>query len=530
MPDSLAKFRDTLLASGLMTAAEFNAFVRSIPPEVDQYDPEAVAREFIRQGRLTAFQATAVYQGKSKGLVFGEYLVLDKLGAGGMGRVFKAVHRRMQRVVALKVLPRASLESKSAVERFEREVRAAAKLLHPNIVAAHDAGVHDSIHFLVTEFVEGPDLARAVKDKGRLPIPLAIDYTLQAARGLKYAHSRGVIHRDVKPSNLLVTGEGVVKILDMGLARLNEAREFNQNTGNAGITKAGQIIGTIDYMAPEQAENTDWADEKSDIYSLGCTLFRLIAGTPPYPAESFVKKLIAHREAPIPRLQDFVPRAEPALQYVVDRMLAKQPAHRFADMGELQAALESLLAGHEVRSALAEIAPPKLLPHDEMAKFLQGLEKDSPLSDSNILEGRLPEIVDDERSSPSARKKHPNFEDEPMPSSVSRAWIAVFLIVMLGSLTFLAGQFLAPGKAELLIDIPYEQLADCVLYIDQKPVEMGFETPVKKAIASGKHDVRLHRRGYRTVIWAFDLDRGEVKRLKPVWEHVMRKPLESETP
>src|SRR6185369_1273125 len=181
------------------------------------------------------------------------YVILDKLGQGGMGVVLKAEHKRMKRLVALKVLSPAFTKTPEALRRFQREVEAAAKLRHPNIVAADDADAAGGVHFLVMEYVEGSDLSALVKKSGPLPVEKALHCILQAARGLEYAHGEGIIHRDIKPANLLLDNKGTVKILDMGLARVAASAA---GEGQADLTGAGQIVGTVDYMAPEQAMNT----------------------------------------------------------------------------------------------------------------------------------------------------------------------------------------------------------------------------------------------------------------------------------
>ena len=207
--------------SGLMSAAEVSTFQDSLPPDKRPKDvATARPRAGPAPGKLTKYQAQAVYQGKTKGLVFGEYVVLDKLGEGGMGVVLKAQHRRMDRLVAIKVLSSAAMKQAGAVERFHREVEAAAKLAHPNIVTAYDAGEHQGMHYLAMEYVEGKDLATVVKEHGPLAVRQAVECIFQAARGLQYAHEQGIIHRDIKPGNLLLDKKGTVKILDMGLARI----------------------------------------------------------------------------------------------------------------------------------------------------------------------------------------------------------------------------------------------------------------------------------------------------------------------
>ena len=281
-------------------------------------------------------------QGKTRGLVIGNYLVLDKLGAGGMGMVFKARHRRLKRVVALKLLPPSMARDESAVLRFRREAKAAAKLSHRNVVAVLDADEHRGLHFLVMEYVEGRDLSRVVRELGPLPIPQAVDCIVQAARGLKAASEAGVVHRDIKPSNLLLEPGGTVKILDMGLARLDDTKGLLGAGGaepDAGLTQSNLLMGTVDYMSPEQAFNPKHADHRSDIYSLGCTLHFLLTGRPPYSADTLVARLIAHREQPIPVLSAARPDVPKTLDDLLERMLAKAPGDRISSLDELIIAL-----------------------------------------------------------------------------------------------------------------------------------------------------------------------------------------------
>jgi len=284
---SREQFLAALRASEVFDADHWSELAAK-PAVAQAADGAALARALVECGALTKFQATLLYQNKPKGLLFGEYVVLDRIGAGGMGQVFKARHRSMNRVVALKILAKAAVGSPEAVKRFQREVRAAARLVHPNIVIAHDAGQQEGVHFLVMEYVEGKDLSQLLKQNGPLPVDQAIDYILQAARGLEYAHGEGVVHRDIKPANLLLDKKGIVKILDMGLARFDDA--FAGGGGiQDGLTQSGQVMGTVDYMAPEQAMDTREADAKADVYSLGCTLHRLVIGENVYGGETLVQ-------------------------------------------------------------------------------------------------------------------------------------------------------------------------------------------------------------------------------------------------
>jgi serine/threonine protein kinase len=269
------------------------------------------------------------------------YRVLSLLGQGGMGAVYVAEHRLMERCVALKMIGRDLSSRPQLVERFRREVRAAAQLSHPNIVTAYDAEQAGQTHFLVMEYVEGTDLARLVARRGALPVEEACEYVRQAAFGLQHAHEKGMIHRDIKPHNLMVTPAGQVKILDFGLARF--VREAGSETG--AVTALGMIMGTPDYMAPEQASDAHQVDIRADIYSLGCTLYFLLAGRVPFPTGAFLDKLVRHAtEAPTP-LHQLRPDLPADLVRVVERMMAKKPRHRYQTPAELAQALAPFAKG-----------------------------------------------------------------------------------------------------------------------------------------------------------------------------------------
>jgi WD40 repeat protein/serine/threonine protein kinase len=341
---NLDEFLARLAESRLFSKEEITAFQEELTPE-EQHDSRALAERLLSTGRLTGYQAEAICQGQTKGLVLGDYTILDKLGAGGMGQVFKARHRTMERAVALKILLPRLVDSPDAVLRFRREVKATARLMHPNIAVAHDAGEHEGTHYLVTEYVEGQDLGKLVQKQGRLPVAEAVDYILQAARGLEYSHQSGVIHRDIKPSNLLVDRVGTVKILDLGLARLDAPLGREEATSSERLTASSQVMGTWEYIAPEQALATSKADHRADIYSLGCTLYRLLTGQAPYRGSTMLELFLAHREAPIPSLRDARPDVPEWLEVLYPRLVAKQPDDRCQSMGEVVAALASAQTG-----------------------------------------------------------------------------------------------------------------------------------------------------------------------------------------
>lgn len=330
------EFLKNLAESGLSGLSEANSLVAEIPDATGS----KIASRLITNGILTVFQARALLQGKLSAVRMGNYEILDKLGVGGMGAVYKARHRRMKRIVALKVLNKSIAQTAAFNHRFQREVEAIAKLQHPNVVMAFDADEADEGPFLIMEFVDGRDLAAEVGDNGPLSVADAVSCILQAARGLECANSQGIVHRDIKPSNLMRDRSGAVKVTDLGLARLNGPD--TETTANYSLTQAGSVLGTVDYMAPEQAIDSTTVDGRADIYSLGATLYFLLAGHPPYQAGSLMALLLKHRDAPIPSLCEVRSEVPSQLDAIYRRMVAKNPEDRFAGMTDVIGVLENL--------------------------------------------------------------------------------------------------------------------------------------------------------------------------------------------
>jgi serine/threonine-protein kinase len=308
-----------------------SAFLRDsgpLPPAASD-----TATRLVQAGILTPFQARAILLGKYRGFRLGPYRILDQIGVGGMGQVFLAEHSRMRRRVALKVLPAKLAADKVGVERFYREARAVAALDHPNIVRAYDIASDKGTHFLVLEYVDGRSLADLLA-AGPVSVGEACGYAVQAAAGLQHAHEKGLAHRDVKPGNLLVGRDGVLKILDMGLARFftDESDKLTQNLGS------GAVMGTADYVAPEQLLDCSHADHRADLYSLGATLYHLVTGRPPFDG-STTAKLIAHQLKAVPPAHALRPDVPEELSGVIDRMMAKDPRDRYPSAAEAVAAL-----------------------------------------------------------------------------------------------------------------------------------------------------------------------------------------------
>jgi serine/threonine protein kinase len=319
-------------------------------------EPADLADDLVRRGWLTRHQADLLSCGRAAELALGHYTLLEPLGAGGMARVFKARHRCLDRVDAVKIIRAEHLGDPRALRSFQQEARAAARLSHPNIVVIYDAGEVAGRHFLAMEYVAGGDLARLVKTCGPLPPALACDYAWQAALGLQHAFERDMVHRDVKPSNLLLTADrGLVKVLDMGLALLN----YGPGTPAAAAPdREGAAVGTPDYVAPEQALDPHAVDIRADIYGLGCTLYFLLTGLPPYPGGSSREKVMAHLRAEAPPLRPPHAEAPPGLPKVVGHMMARRPGDRYQTPGEVAEALRPYCPEEGVLAALQELRKP----------------------------------------------------------------------------------------------------------------------------------------------------------------------------
>ncbi len=480
MAMSLENIVKQLEDSGIVAAGKLENFV---PPKAHPTSVEELVAELVKNNHLTRFQAAQVAAGKAKSLILGEYTILDKIGAGGMGQVFKAEHRRMKRAVAIKMLPAATMKEAGAVARFQREVEAAAKLRHPNIVAADDAGQSGAIHFLVMEYVEGQDLSALVKKNGPFPVAKATNFILQAARGLEFAHGEGVVHRDIKPGNLLLDKKGTVKILDMGLARI-EAHGADVAT-QAELTGSGTIMGTVDYMAPEQAMNTKTADARADIYSLGCTLYYLVTGKATYEGETVAAKLIAHHNHPIPEIRKLQVDVPEGVEAIFKRMVAKKIEDRYQSMSEVIADLERLGAGQSLSVGTL------------------------PTFGSNVQIQITPTIQKTQATTKVAAVT-PSNDTQPPKKNTKLLIGAAFLGVLILSGIIVS---LKTKDGTLVVEVDQPDAMVQVLNVEGK-VEVSQKGGVDKvtiSIDSGKHRLRVEKEGFVVYGTEFEIEKGGTK-------------------
>lgn len=321
-------------------------------------DPAALADRLVRDQIITAYQAKRLLAGKAYGLVVGRYVILDRIGSGSMGRVYKAHHQMMDRVVALKIIAPEIAANERVVARFQREMKLVGRLDHPNVVRAFDADRANRVLYIVMEYVQGESLGDRLK-RGPVPAPEIIDYASQAALGLAHAHAQGMVHRDIKPSNILVDQDKKVKILDLGLGVLMEADD-----GATFATADGIAVGTVDYMSPEQALGKD-VDGRSDLFSLGCAMYHLMTGKLAFPGASPIDRLGRRINNPPVPIAEHIPDFPAAAQRVLDKLMAFKPQDRFANATEAAEALQALIRPRSRKPAPAP--PPEPAPQPVQA-------------------------------------------------------------------------------------------------------------------------------------------------------------------
>jgi serine/threonine protein kinase len=336
VPSTIDEFLELVRKSTVVDEKRLDAYLEkhrtqgNLPAEVGKY-----AGVLVRDGVLTQFQAEQILLGKWRRFSIGKYKVLERIGSGGMGSVYLCEHKLMRRRVAIKVLPTAKAEEPSALERFQREARVVAALDHPNIVRAYDIDQEDKLHFLVMEYIDGSSLQEIVKRHGPLSIARACHYIRQAAAGLHHAYQVAhIVHRDIKPGNILVDRQGVVKILDMGLARFFHdeeeilTRKYDEN-----------VLGTADYLAPEQALDSHDVDIRADLYSLGATFYFCLTGNTPFNEGTVAQKLIWHQTRQPKPVRSLRPEVPEGIAAVIEKLMAKDREQRYQKPAEVVEAL-----------------------------------------------------------------------------------------------------------------------------------------------------------------------------------------------
>lgn len=320
---SVEGFVKTVLKSGLLDPAQLSEALRDVPRE-HRRDPRALADHLVRKGKLSRFQASRILRGSGKGLLLGHFQVLSPIGRGGMSTVYLGRDERSGELVALKLLPPSRWRNEERLlARFQREMDLSRRVAHPHLAWTFESGICQNVYYLAMEYIPGKNLSRVVAEGGPLPTPRAARLMAEVAAGLEHAHNQGLIHRDLKPSNIMVTPNDHAKVLDLGLALVQ-----GEQAEKTVIGGHGYIVGTMDYIAPEQSTDSARAHRRSDIYSLGCTLYFTLTGQPPFPGGSSRDKARRHRtEKPTP-LRDLAPSTPPGFAALIERMLAKDPEER----------------------------------------------------------------------------------------------------------------------------------------------------------------------------------------------------------
>jgi len=343
MPDLTSeRFVEFVQKSRLVDESSLDSLLEKVRAKCDgglPSDPKKLALVFERKGLITAWHTEKLLAGKYKGFFLGKYKLLGHIGTGGMSSVYLAEHTRMADKRAIKVLPKKRVEDASYLARFQLEAKAIASLNHPNIVAAYDIDNEGDVHYIVMEYVDGVDLQALVKRDGPLDFATAAELLSQAAEGLEHAHNKGVIHRDVKPANLLIDQDGRIRLLDMGLALVAA-----QDDESLTVANNENVLGTADYLAPEQALNSHTVDHRADIYGLGCTLYFLLTGEPPFSDGTLAQRIAKHQNQmpdPIKKKRKDCPGE---LEGIVWKMIQKEPQYRYQTAQDVAVALKKFVA------------------------------------------------------------------------------------------------------------------------------------------------------------------------------------------
>ena len=330
-----SRFWQAAIRSGLLDDAALQKAWDLIPAEKRTADAidRRLARQLVNAGGLSLWQAQQILAGRWQGMKIDKYILLDVIGQGGMGRVYLARDTRLGRLVALKILSKERMNNPRALTRFRREAKVGAQLQHENLVRIYDEGEAHGVRYLVMEYIEGKTVGHLIAETGRLEVTTAADLARQVARGLEHLHQKGLLHRDVNPMNILVDHHGTAKLTDLGLAiDLSDLDDI--------VTRDGATVGTFDYISPEQARHSRSADGRSDIYSLGCSLYQMLSGQVPFPMPSLPEKLYAHQARDPEPLASLIPGFPEGLQQVVLKMMRKDPADRYARPLDVARALE----------------------------------------------------------------------------------------------------------------------------------------------------------------------------------------------
>lgn len=518
----LAKFLSLLREAEVLSEEQFATAIaqgRSM-----QASPDELAGWLVREQWLTRFQAETLLAG-GHWLRLGKYIVQDKLGSGGMGAVYRAIESGgMRRTVAIKTMAEHLLDNPESVARFRREMETAAALSHPNIIRIYDAESIGRRHYLVMEHAEGRDLESVLSERGPLPIAQACAFVRQAATGLAYAHERGMIHRDVKPQNLFLCegadGRPLIKILDMGLAKFG-------CDADANLTGTGQLLGTPDYMAPEQIENFRLADPRADIYSLGCALFKLLTGLPPFESgcDNPMLRMMARLVQEPPYVRSLRCTVPASLNAIIRKMMAREPSDRYSSAAQVADALEPFTSETSLAAIDDNVAAITIRPRDDgIDDRLEVDHEATQATDLVVLDHELSlsartdrdlEVFFQRISSESARS--PAIElaakgKRKLTERISWATVAVTMtVVSLGGLA----AWQSWGETKIIFAIPANARDEVEIAVDGRPRRIPKTGPIVVYCPPGTRTLQLSRPQFEAIVVELTLSRGEARTFHP---------------
>ncbi len=503
----LADFLEQVAVSGLLSSEQMSA-LRQKAPGFRGSSLDLAAR-LVQRKLLTAYQVQHLMAGRAMGFFLGKYKILDPLGQGGMGYVLRAEDTETSRSVALKLLPHEATRDSDRVARFHREARAAMKLEHLNIVQTFELGQEGQLHFIAMELIEGKSLKELIAQDGRLDPESAVNLIIQIAQALECAAGQGIVHRDIKPSNILVTPRGTAKLLDLGLARFSDP-EATESGWLRTLTRTGHMMGTIDYVAPEQAEDPRAADVRSDIYSLGCTLYQCLTGLVPFPEGTYVQKLLKHREGDAVQPIQLVPHMDPELSLVVERMMARRPEDRFPTADVLVEVLEKF------STSPRRAADPV---DDETANVSGEQSISAAGAASTGLEHVLQSIADAADMAPLDKLLLMRKRRRWSRKTVAACMAVVIVWVLLAGYW----NWAVSGRGTVVVSLSEKPDSELVIQLDDQAVEIEDIGGQSIEMATGSHRITVSIPGYVNRSFSFEIERDQRHDLEIVLEPTAEK-------
>ncbi|MDB4466746.1 serine/threonine protein kinase [bacterium] len=439
---SAKSFLKLLERSGIVAEDRLKSSLAKLSTKADgkTINLKDLAGHLMESGLITQWHIDKLLAGKYKGFFLGKYKLLGHLGSGGMSSVYLAQHKISEQFRAIKVLPRKKVADKSYLDRFYLEARVAASLNHPNVIRIYDICNEGDTHYMVMEYVDGTDLYELGKKNGPFDFNSAAKFTAQAAEGLIHAHQQDLVHRDIKPANLFKTDQGLIKILDLGLALVNQ-----NDSQSLTVLHNEKVMGTADYLSPEQAVNSHDVDSRADIYSLGCTLYYFLTGHPPFPKGSLAQRIAMHQSLAPKSIYESRPECPESLVKICEKMMAKDPDDRYQTCDEVKSELMALVESGELEN-IATFAPEDSLIEKTSSTTLAAIKSVEPVDESNIghaIEESANASSHVNKASESQKSNRitpppPRKRRRPPPKWVVPAAIAAMFLILIAVLTLVS--------------------------------------------------------------------------------------------